>query len=925
MIPDCVLQRVVEIQEYVTGVCLLGGAGAREERAEKLHSLAGLNVIGELLLLLFYEWEDAGDYSLPGHVLQGLGLEGSGQKKAGQRRASWLHAKGQTGLGIGVIVMHIARNIRMEENNIAEEKKRKGGVPLKERDVDPSINECLEVLKDVEQRLLKLCTQAVDNGNCEGDCLNLGVCLFCAFALLRSALTCNKSFNLVSEEKNETNCPSLVCLIRGILNNETHTKACQLGMSCLVPVIYFYYKEYFKLCPTSERSCEDKLCELFGELGFKVLQLDWECMYRHCSSKEKHLKVIENESRDFCLLLCRAITGVSWEWVERLCVWCNKNAADRVCEALRCRNQIDFGMLAKDMDLKCSFQLINHFLKLSFLYCRLQHFEGVHEEGTVPVHFPEVNYAQLHCYIQSLLLDEKEGFIHMLLNFIGAKSESSNVCQGGALSEEECPLSCELNLVKLDGFTQHRSTSTLEDLLPFLTLFAHLICDSMGFPKGQTEQGIYLLYETCAGCIAGTKSTMVDTLESLLRPKDEMFEYLEFSDWYESMYSNWIIQFLILHEFPCAVEICFEEQIVHLFERSFLGNNSECSCDVATLHTSPSSTIQMYDFDTAQIDYTREHVTLVVKTLCNRNRLPVASAALLMNEINSIDLVQHSHEVHKRQFCTPCTEGQVFAFPKVYGCGKNGNGEPYLVTRDYGISSMKWRSSVAEGSGRETVIAMVHIFFEVLTCVSFLHSKKCRLSHLDIKGDNVLIMFESDNSVPSVVLCDFGSSVVFSEQTDLDTLMDWCERGTECCRSPEQLNYRCTGGLSSIIEEKSISEMELLCSIIPKADIWALGCFLYELFSGETMYLGIWEENFGEFFTRLSLKKIDDWAVYDREGSKDLLQKNLYFICKDCDMSETISDTIISLLDFLLVRSPLERPNAESVLSRYKDCFQEYF
>lgn len=108
------------------------------------------------------------------------------------------------------------------------------------------------------------------------------------------------------------------------------------------------------------------------------------------------------------------------------------------------------------------------------------------------------------------------------------------------------------------------------------------------------------------------------------------------------------------------------------------------------------------------------------------------------------------------------------------------------------------------------------------------------MTHNDIKAQNIL-MFEDEEAsfsdefivtrCPKVVIGDLGEA--FSTlPANIDQIINDRPRGTECIRPPEVLQ----GIKDSQDRRKSRGYSHTA------ADTWALGCFFYELLTGEFLF-----------------------------------------------------------------------------------------
>ena len=227
-----------------------------------------------------------------------------------------------------------------------------------------------------------------------------------------------------------------------------------------------------------------------------------------------------------------------------------------------------------------------------------------------------------------------------------------------------------------------------------------------------------------------------------------------------------------------------------------------------------------------------------------------------------------------------------------YGIHKN---RIYLILKNYPLSLRAWRAThgeLSEGSVR----LYLNVFIKVIrSCEILAHNNTV---HYDIKGDNILIdphngtSFKDILSPPteqppfSVVLADFGESKYFSDPGKPYSVRN---RGTECIKSPEMLT------ISNATKKTAESyDRRRPVGVGKPADVWAVGCLLYELMTGD--YL-LHDPDWIRFFIRVTTEK------------ENLLPP---------EKMEAIASfpEIKDLLLFILVRNPQRRPTMQDVRAR---------
>ncbi|MES1920771.1 hypothetical protein MHBO_002409, partial [Bonamia ostreae] len=189
------------------------------------------------------------------------------------------------------------------------------------------------------------------------------------------------------------------------------------------------------------------------------------------------------------------------------------------------------------------------------------------------------------------------------------------------------------------------------------------------------------------------------------------------------------------------------------------------------------------------------------------------NALLARNEINFLKLIKKRDPLHKENvlrlfgdFCFDCDRGSHFAtVTEILGSDLCG------VIEDFRTQNSRKKLH------RKTVVPIHYIrrfARDILRGLDFLHNK-CGVVHTDLKPTNIMVGKQHSGFNKRVKLIDFGNAV-FAGSTDNKHF------GTSVYRAPESI-------------------MEKECG--PKADIWALGCIVFEMATGDLLFKANWDES----------------------------------------------------------------------------------
>ncbi|KDO32658.1 serine/threonine protein kinase [Saprolegnia parasitica CBS 223.65] len=213
-----------------------------------------------------------------------------------------------------------------------------------------------------------------------------------------------------------------------------------------------------------------------------------------------------------------------------------------------------------------------------------------------------------------------------------------------------------------------------------------------------------------------------------------------------------------------------------------------------------------------------------------------------------------------------------------YGVSEDG----YYIAMEYAPNNLKewWASHVYAFPDPFNVL--MTIFGEVCSAVAAIHAT--HVTHFDIKCENVLLReaYWPGNATYDLCMGDFGESFVNAtpRNPEFDCLH---ARGTEAIKSPEML--------------ESTTKMSTA------ADIWALGCLLYELITGQLMFCF---DDWSEFYAHLkhaSTSIVTPAHEATLRSSLSNLHGNV----------EAHTQVVCQLLRFILVRSAAARPTLSAI------------
>lgn len=159
---------------------------------------------------------------------------------------------------------------------------------------------------------------------------------------------------------------------------------------------------------------------------------------------------------------------------------------------------------------------------------------------------------------------------------------------------------------------------------------------------------------------------------------------------------------------------------------------------------------------------------------------------------------------------------------RVYDVGKDTLHGPYIVME---LLEGKTLADVIKTSGRVPIHRAVEYVIDACEGLAEAHSRG--IVHQDVKPANLFLVTGPDGR-PSVKLLDFGIATMRSKEREADAKSSHPKVGTPAYLAPEQLKN--TGYITH------------------RADIWALGCVLYELLVADRAFRA---KRFTELVTKI--------------------------------------------------------------------------
>jgi len=223
--------------------------------------------------------------------------------------------------------------------------------------------------------------------------------------------------------------------------------------------------------------------------------------------------------------------------------------------------------------------------------------------------------------------------------------------------------------------------------------------------------------------------------------------------------------------------------------------------------------------------------------------------------------------------------------------------EHYWVSmKRYTCSVKEWRMR-QDAPLRDRLVLYCNVYLQMCEALAALHSQG--VVHFDLKGDNFFVdphevgaskesLVKVKGHEPNFEVClgDFGEAMVFSSADDAHTTEN---RGTEYIRAPEMLMAVARSETKDTYDRRRKHGASL------PADVWSIGCALFELLTGQFLF---YDGDWGAFFSRVTNAKFELMPQAKRDMVDD-------------------DPELIDFFNFVFIRDPVRRPPMADVLKRF--------
>jgi serine/threonine protein kinase len=246
----------------------------------------------------------------------------------------------------------------------------------------------------------------------------------------------------------------------------------------------------------------------------------------------------------------------------------------------------------------------------------------------------------------------------------------------------------------------------------------------------------------------------------------------------------------------------------------------------------------------------------------------------------------------------------------------------WIVMKHYPSTLKKWREALP-GSVDDNLPVLLCVYKQVMRAVHVLH--RHAVVHYDLKCDNIMIDPDraldgdpngicigeasgqvsdvsaagmipgrrEDGQIPFIAVADFGESRMMSCEDDLCVR----GRGTLFVQCPEMLAAHVAGR-----KDAEVYDRRKRTGTNQAADVWSLGCLLFELLSGRFLFEG---DDESTFYVRVTTTRAGDVVT---EANCRLLEGNV---------------PLIDFIRYMLQRNAEARPSVSAAIKKFDSAAQE--